>query len=156
MDPQTGMSRKAQIRQEQHRTAVRLQLQPGEAMIVQTASDAGASIAEWTYLDVPARPLALTNTWQLSFSNGGPFMPAARQLDKLQPWTALNDTAANAYCGSGTYTTRFTLPEKRAREYVLDLGQVQESAHVWVNGQDAGIYWAIPFKRQNGTVPAAR
>jgi hypothetical protein len=33
---------------------------------------------------------------------------------------------------------------------VLDLGEVHESAHVWINGEDAGILWSIPFKTRIG------
>jgi hypothetical protein len=38
------------------------------------------------------------------------------------------------------------MPRTTAPEYELDLGDVRESAHVWVNGRDAGIVWAIPAK----------
>ncbi|SDG89868.1 glycosyl hydrolase [Chitinophaga filiformis] len=151
LDPQTGRTGVAQHRQDGGRTVVKLQLLPGEAMIVHT--DAGVQeqgLPDWKYLETPEAPITLSGSWQLTFTNGGPFIPAARRLDKLMPWTALEDTAANAYCGSGVYTTTFTLPEKKTGEYVLDIGQVHESAHVWVNGQDAGILWAIPFRARIG------
>ncbi|UPK67572.1 glycosyl hydrolase [Chitinophaga filiformis] len=151
LDPQTGRTGLAQSRQDGGRTIVKLQLLPGEAMIVHTGKGVQAgTMADWKYLETPEVPLTLSGNWQLTFTNGGPFIPVARQLDKLTPWTALGDTAANAYCGSGVYTTTFTLPEKKAGEYVLDIGEVHESAHVWVNGQDAGILWAIPFRARIG------
>ncbi|MCF6406342.1 glycoside hydrolase [Chitinophaga filiformis] len=151
LDPQTGRTGLAQSRLDGGRTLVKLQLLPGEAMIVHTGSGVQSGVmADWKYLETPEAPITLSGDWQLTFTNGGPFMPAGRQLDKLTLWTALGDTAANAYCGSGVYTTSFTLPEKNAGEYVLDIGQVHESAHVWVNGQDAGILWAIPFRARIG------
>ena len=33
---------------------------------------------------------------------------------------------------------------------MLDLGVVDESAHMWINGQDAGIIWSIPFTARIG------
>ena len=38
----------------------------------------------------------------------------------------------------------------KENEYVLSLGDVRESAHVYVNGQDAGIVWAAPFECRIG------
>jgi len=29
---------------------------------------------------------------------------------------------------------------------VIDLGDVRESARLWVNGQDAGILWHVPYR----------
>ena len=151
LDPQTGRIGQARSRKEEDGIRVKLQLLPGETMIVHTGEGVqGQGVPDWTYLDTSEAPVTLSGGWQLTFSNGGPFIPASRQLDKLMPWTALGDTAANAYCGSGVYTRTFTLPEKKAGEYVLDIGEVHESAHVWVNGQDAGILWAIPFRARIG------
>jgi hypothetical protein len=150
-DPQTGRTGKAVSRQEEGKAFVKLQLQPGEAMIVHTGKGVQAQgMADWKYLESPETPVRLSGPWQLTFSNGGPFIPASRKLDQPTLWTSLNDTAANAYSGSGVYTTGFTLEKKTAGEYVLDLGKVHESAHVWVNGKDAGILWAIPFRTRIG------
>lgn len=146
MDPQTGKIGKALQRQQDGRTYIKLQLLPGEAMIVHTGENVHTgNVPEWKYLEGPGRPLTLSGSWQLVFENGGPFKPEARQLQELMPWTDLGDAAANTYCGTGIYTTTFNLPQKTAGEYVLDLGEVHESARVWVNGQDVGILWAIPF-----------
>ncbi|PWV46932.1 glycosyl hydrolase [Chitinophaga sp. S165] len=149
LDPQTGRTGKALSRDSAGRAYIKLQLLPGEAMIVHTGKGVQAT-ADWKYLDGPEAPVRLSGAWQLTFNNGGPFIPASRQLEQLRPWTSLEDTAANAYSGSGTYTTTFTLAKKDAGEYVLDLGKVHESARVWVNGQDAGMLWSIPFRARIG------
>ena len=72
-------------------------------------------------------------------------IPAATELKSLVSWTDLPDQAARNYSGSASYTTTFELKGPLAGEYLLNLGKVCESAHVWVNGQDAGILWSIPF-----------
>ncbi|MBW8687788.1 glycosyl hydrolase [Chitinophaga rhizophila] len=130
--------------------AVRLQLLPGQSLLLQVGATLAAGTPQWTYLDAPGNPLTLSGPWQLTFTNGGPFKPADRKLDRLASWTTLSDTAANAYSGAAVYTQTFNLPEKAAKEYVLDLGKVHESARVTINGKDAGIYWAIPFRGRIG------
>lgn len=48
--------------------------------------------------------------------------------------------------GSGAYATKFRLSADEARrQWLLDLGDVRESAEVWVNGRFAGCAWAVPF-----------
>ncbi len=81
----------------------------------------------------------------MHFTEGGPELPADQTLKELLSWTELPDKRAVAFSGTGRYTIQFKLPSGRADEYLLQLGEVRESAHVWVNGQDAGIWWSIPF-----------
>lgn len=104
----------------------------------------------WKYLGQQGDPAMINGEWNLHFTQGGPMLPADQKLDKLVSWTSLSDTNAVAFSGSGTYTTSFNLPAKTAKEYLLDLGKVCESAHVWVNGKDAGIFWSIPFQARIG------
>lgn len=35
---------------------------------------------------------------------------------------------------------------KEAKRWILDLGDVRESAHVYVNGKDAGVAFCAPFR----------
>ena len=42
------------------------------------------------------------------------------------------------------------MPELTADEYILDLGQVYESARVYLNGKDLGICWSVPFELKAG------
>ena len=62
-------------------------------------------------------------------------------------WTALGDSMLNATMATGVYKTTFTLPKKQPNTaYLLDLGDVRETAHVLVNGTDAGMLFAVPFR----------
>ena len=48
--------------------------------------------------------------------------------------------------GIGVYTTTFKLSKKEAsRQWLIDLGDVRESARVYINGQFIGCAWAVPF-----------
>jgi len=59
-------------------------------------------------------------------------------------WTELANDSATVYAGTGRYTINFEL-KGEADEWLLNLGNLRESARVRINGQDAGIVWALPF-----------
>ena len=68
------------------------------------------------------------------------------RLEGLKPWTELNDSVLNEYAGTGVYTTRVTLtPEEASSRWEIDLGDVRESARVFVNGKPVGTAWSVPF-----------
>jgi hypothetical protein len=48
--------------------------------------------------------------------------------------------------GTGVYTTTFRLSKEEAQQpWQLDLGDVRESARVYINGQFIGCAWAVPY-----------
>lgn len=149
MDPQSGTFGKAAINQAAAVTNVKVQMLPGEALILKTASSA-ASVPNWTYLDKEQKSIEVKGEWNLHFTEGGTVVPADKKLKTLVSWTELKDSAAVAYSGRAEYTINFKMKKLKAEEYILDLGKVHESARVWVNGQDAGILWSIPFKARIG------
>ncbi len=102
------------------------------------------------YLEKPTTPIELNSVWKLHFTQGGPLVPADQQLDKLTSWTNLADTSLQSFSGTGVYTTTFNLQVKNAKEYLLNLNQVDESARVFINGQNVGILWSIPFEARIG------
>ena len=145
MDPQTGNYGKALVRG----SGVKVQLLPGEALILKVLHQP-ADLKNWVYLDQAATPVPLPGNWSLQFGQGGPFKPATVQMPNLVSWTTLPDTATHSFSGTGIYQLSFTMPALNAKEYILDLGEVHESARVWINGKDAGIMWSIPFKMRIG------
>jgi hypothetical protein len=147
MDPQTGNYGKALV----SASGVKVELLPGEALILKVRHQQTV-LKNWVYLDKAAEPLALNGTWDLQFIQGGPFKPAPVKLTKLVSWTTLKDTATQSFSGTVAYRNTFTLPAVNAKEYVLDLGEVHESARVWINGKDAGIMWSIPFQLRVGAL----
>ena len=149
LDPQSGLSGVGQIRMEKGALKVRLQLSPGEAMIV-LVSESKMMAEAWKYLGKSMAPIELAGPWKLTFIEGGAVIPAATELKKLVSWTDLPDQAAQNFSGSARYTTTFELSGSLAGEYLLDLGKVCESARVWINGKDAGILWSIPFTTKIG------
>jgi len=149
LDPQSGVTGTAQIKADKNRLNVRLQMRPGEAMFVLVSQKILKS-GSWNYFGKASAPIEISGPWNLKFTQGGANLPAATELKQLVSWTELPDKLANNYSGSAVYKTIFNLGEKVAGEYLLELGKVCESAHVWVNGKDAGILWSIPFSVKIG------
>jgi hypothetical protein len=150
MDPLTGSYGKAESSTAGGATKVRVQLKPGEALFLRSFQKLAPQVHTWKYLGQQVHPVAISGTWDLQFTQGGPQLPKDQKLTNLVSWTSLPDSAAVAFSGSGVYTTQFNLPANKAEEYLLDLGQVCESARVWINGKDAGIIWSIPFQARVG------
>ena len=135
----------------QNITDVRIQLKPGEAIILNVTTVNNANASKWQYLEMAHPPLVLNSGWSLSFKEGGPSIPSAKAMEQLKPWTSFtDDSATQNFSGTGVYSTTFTLPQKNASEYLLQLGKVYESARVYINGKDAGIVWSIPFEARIG------
>jgi len=152
LDPQSGDYGLAQKQFKNGQILVKVYLEPGETLFLQTGNynKQKAAHKNWVYLSNPGKPFALNQSWKLHFTAGGPVLPADRNLATLVSWTDLGDPEAVSFSGTGEYTTSFILPNKIHKEYILDLGQVDETAHVWINGKDAGYIWSIPFKKRIG------
>jgi len=128
---------------------VRVQIKSGETLFLQVGANFAAN-KPWLYLNKAANPIAVTNPWNLHFTTGGPEIPADQQLSKLVSWTELSDPKLQAFSGTGVYNSSFNLKDKSAKEYLLNLDRVDESARVSINGQEVGILWSIPFEARIG------
>ncbi|MDF2552346.1 MAG: glycoside hydrolase [Chryseobacterium sp.] len=143
MNPENGDYGIAQTQN----NSIRVQLKSGESLIVKTSENADNSIPKWNYTEKTDVPIVLNQPWQLTFKEGGPELPKAKNLKKLEPWTNFTeDPATQSFSGTGVYTTTLNLKKKNADDYLLKLDKLYESAKVIVNGQEAGIVWSIPFE----------
>lgn len=74
--------------------------------------------------------------------------PARRSyiIDAPRSWTELADPVASVNVGTARYSLTFTLDDPAAADdWLLDLGDVRESAAVWINGQPVAVLWSVPF-----------
>ncbi|MBQ7421526.1 MAG: glycosyl hydrolase family 2 [Prevotella sp.] len=84
--------------------------------------------------------------WTLSFTEEAPRVERTFRLNGLQTWETLDDDSARVTMGTGIYTTHVRLNRREAaRRWRLELGDVRESARVFVNGTPVGCAWAVPF-----------
>jgi hypothetical protein len=146
MDPLSREVGIAETKQENEKYYVRVQLNPGESWLIKATQQQEAKRSLWTYLDRPSKNIPLRGTWEVSFKEGGPQLPKTHTISTLQPWTSFADSAARSFAGSAIYKLSINLPEIKAKEVLLQLDQVYESAKVKINGREAGIIWSIPYR----------
>lgn len=85
------------------------------------------------------------NTWKLSFTEEAPKVEETFSLQGLKTWERLSDKAL-VTMGTGVYETTFKLSKEQAKkQWSIDLGDVRESARVYINGHYIGCAWAVPY-----------
>lgn len=144
---------------------IAMSLRSGESMILQTW-DAAEGMESHTgggddaagdrkpsarpHETAPSRmEVALDGPWTLAFTEEAPRVEKTFLLDSLQTWEKLEDDSARVTMGTGVYETRVRLTGKQLRagggRWHIDLGDVRESARVYVNGAFLGCAWCVPF-----------
>jgi len=161
------------------KTEVFLNLASGESCILQTLKDGvlAASPERAVYDSTGCQPCVsgeiqtlsptltkaswsvdLTHaTWTLEPLDMTSFEPLAKEtlkglhyLTEFSPKHASASAWKNAR-GTARYSTKFRFKKGQYRpNLVLDLGDVRESAHVYVNGHDCGVVFCAPFRLQIG------
>ena len=125
-----------------------INLRSGESRILKTSATSNDSSTNPTSLTCStnfSEALPITEPWTLTFTEEAPKVDQTFKLDKLQTWETLSPEAAITM-GTGVYTTTFRLTKQQARQHwMLDLGDVRESARVYLNGRFLGCAWAVPF-----------
>ena len=127
-----------------------INLRSGESMILQTFNQplnadaaqqpqyAGSDNAKKAQIEINGK-------WTLTFTDETPAVDETFTLDKVQTWEGLNSSTAITM-GTGVYTTNVKLSKKQAAQnWAIDLGDVRESARVYINGQFIGCAWSVPF-----------
>jgi hypothetical protein len=134
-----------------------LQLAPGESLFVRTLPEPDARRALWAYRESAGAPIPLNGEWRVTFTEGGPALPAARTMAALHSWADDADEAAQVFGGTARYETEFTLPANPAAEdWLLDLGDVRETARVFINGKEVNRVWSLPTRTRLGALAAGK
>lgn len=151
-DPLTGCRGMAESRTgAQGLTEVRLALAPGQSLLLKTFPDRIEGVQAWEYHAPAGDPIVLDRGWTFAFTDTEPSTPESFETDTLCPWTALDTPCATVAAGSGTYTCTFTLDDPAlADDWLLDLGDVRESARASLNGEEIGTLWSVPFTARVG------
>jgi hypothetical protein len=130
---------------------VRAQLQPFESAIVQTFNTKKTGKL-FPYIESTGNAERIKGDWTITFVNGGPTLPAPVTTNQLRSWTENEGDAYKAFSGTAKYSTTFSKPEGNATAYVLDLGKVNETAEIILNGKKIATLIGPSFQV---SIPAA-
>ncbi|WP_286862098.1 MULTISPECIES: glycosyl hydrolase [Sphingobacterium] len=141
LDPQTGRVFKLPSTDGK----IRVQIPSGYSWIILASEQQAAE--PFRYQDELSQVTQLDHDWKVSFISGGSVLPHARKIGRLSSWTEWGDKDAINFSGAAAYEKTFSIEKDQSKSYLLKLGRVAESARVFINGQDAGILWSIPFQQ---------
>ena len=150
-DPMTGNRQRAEICGD----SILVNLRSGESIILQTFNHEDEALSkelaslplrcEWTKTSPVVKTL---NNWKLSFTEATPAIAKTYNLDTTKSWENLDDST-RTLMGTGVYecTVNLSAAElKKGNSWTIDLGDVRESARVYVNDSLIGCAWAVPYR----------
>jgi hypothetical protein len=129
--------------------AVYLTLNPGESLIVETSDEAFDGDSYTFYQDSETQ-IALNAKWHIDFISGGAELPASLTVDTLGSWTEYGDSYS-IFSGTAAYTTTVKKFKHKTDMVRLNLGDLAESARVYLNSEYIGTIINRPFEL---TIPA--
>ncbi|MBQ4379899.1 MAG: hypothetical protein II806_01310 [Bacteroidaceae bacterium] len=126
-------------------------MQSGESILLRTFNTNNAEAAilppHKYYNSLDYRATQLTD-WTLSFKSAAPApIEKTWKMQTPKSWTELGDSLCNETMATGCYKTTFRMGKiQPGSAFILDLGDVRESARVIVNGKDCGTLFAVPYR----------
>lgn len=126
---------------------IRVTLRSGESMFLQLDyhKDNSQQLFMRPTAKVQESEINLDKGWKLSFIEESPKVNTSFKLNNLQTWEKLNNDSAKVTMGTGVYETTFKITSKIGRNYAIDLGDVRESARVYINNKYIGCAWSVPY-----------
>ncbi|MEO5564721.1 MAG: glycosyl hydrolase, partial [Chitinophagaceae bacterium] len=111
-----------------------LHLQSFESVILQsyTVKKTGNS---YPYAETSGQANEITGDWKIEFLDGGPVLPTTVNNGKLGSWTGWTGDEVKNFSGTAKYSITFAKPAGNATSWLLDLGKVNETAEVILNGK---------------------
>jgi hypothetical protein len=141
-DPMSGAIGSAEVSDDK----IRLQLAKGQTIIVTTGEPNTKLNAEpFPYVNTSGDPVPVKSKWTVTFEAGGPKLPAPIGTDTLGSWTFYGD-GYQQFSGTAVYKTNLKLPDNGGAGWILDLGDVRESARVFLNGKEIVALISPPFR----------
>jgi hypothetical protein len=133
LDPMSSEVGKARVKSEAQTTQVYLQLTAHQTIFVKLYPNS-IDMPDFRYWQSSEDSVSLSGTWKVTFTQGGPSLPAVVQTDTLKSWTQFNGDIYPIFSGTATYTFEFNKPALQPQQWLLKLGKVKETAAVYLNG----------------------
>ncbi|MBQ9363300.1 MAG: glycosyl hydrolase family 2 [Bacteroidaceae bacterium] len=149
-NPLDGSIRQALVNED---GKVYLNLHSGESLVLQTYNydiataqlEKDHDVSEAQTTDIP-----LDASWTLTFNDAkladGSSYTKTYTLDSPQTWETLDDQTAQLM-GTGFYetTVHLTADQLNGKHFEMHLGDVRESARLYINNVYVGCAWSVPF-----------
>lgn len=148
-DPNSKDFGKAKIKKEGSSTLVKVQLKPGETLFLKT--EKASEIKDWNYFELANTSYTVDGDWTISFLKGGPTLPEEKTTNILSSWTTFSKKSED-FSGTAKYEIEFENPDTKVENWLLNLGDVRESAKVCINDIYIGTLWANPFEINIGAL----
>ncbi len=113
---------------------VLLQLQSYESIIIQSYN-VKKSGTVFPYKEAAGQPQEIKSNWTITFLDGGPTIPSSIKTDQLISWTELGGDDVKNFSGTAKYSVEFEKSAGSTSSYLLNLGKVNETAEVLLNGK---------------------
>jgi hypothetical protein len=143
LDPLTGKTGKAVSKLEGNTTKVKLALPSGSSLFLKTNDKVDAP--QWNYFQKAGTAHKISGTWDFKLQKGGPNIDFSKKTDRLESWTKWGDKPRD-FSGTAIYEIKFNKPEDHSGPWLLELGDVRDSAKIWLNGKYLGTLWANPYQ----------
>ena len=131
---------------------VDISLRSGESCFIDAFPDGNSVVTYPLYTRHLSGKMSLLkdltdNKWTLSFIDSQPAVNQEITLDGLKTWEGLPVDGLDELMGTGVYETTFNLSANDVANghYRIDLGDVRESARVFINDIYLGCAWCVPF-----------
>ena len=138
MNPMNGEIKRAATKNEK----VRIQLNSEEIVFVKCMYEP-VKAANQKYLEKNAGKKVMDGRWKVEFVEGGPVFPGNFDMDEMKSWTKGGDLETERFAGTAKYTLDLNWDGEESGW--LDLGDVRDCAHVYVNEKDYGTLLGPAF-----------
>ena len=143
-NPYTDESGLASIRREKTGNQVYLSLEAGQSILLQT-SPAQLKADKYHFFEKEAGEQTLSGEWKVEFLLGGPVLPQSVNVKNLGSWTEYGPEYRD-FSGSAMYSTSLEgFDIEPDRYYRLDLGEVEQSAAVYLDGKKVATLYEKPY-----------
>ncbi len=88
-----------------------------------------------------AKTVLISSPWRILFQSN----KVSASTETLYDWSQSGDDRIRYYSGAARYETGFELKTKPNQHVWLNLGQVHDVAHIYVDGTDCGTVWTAPY-----------
>jgi hypothetical protein len=112
-----------------------LRLSPFQSLIIETF-ETQISGDPYTYYDQIGNSVEIPGIWKVTFIEGGPILPASKEISELTPWTEFGDDSYRDFSGTAEYRINFRRPAGHSGDWILNIGKVCESARINLNGTE--------------------